>query len=68
MTDGQGAFWLTADRCDGTLAQVRQGTVSVRDLVKKKTVVVRARARLPGQEVLTAGLSYPRLVVGQVVR
>ena len=38
----QGAVWLTADRCDGTLAQVRQGTVSVRDLVKKKTVVVRA--------------------------
>jgi hypothetical protein len=42
VTAGQGAFWLTADRCDGTLAQVRQGTVSVRDLVKKKTVVVRA--------------------------
>jgi hypothetical protein len=41
-TDGGRAFWMTADRCDGTLAQVRQGTVSVRDLVKKKTVVVRA--------------------------
>ena len=38
----QGTAWLTADRCDGTLTQVRQGTVSVRDLVKKKTVVVRA--------------------------
>ena len=41
-TDDLGAFWLTADRCDGTSAQVRQGTVSVRDLVQKKTVVVRA--------------------------
>jgi hypothetical protein len=37
-----GTLWLTADRCDGTLTQVRQGTVSVRDLVKRKTVVVRA--------------------------
>ena len=38
----QGTLWLTADRCDGTLTQVRQGKVSVRDLVKRKTVVVRA--------------------------
>ena len=38
----QGTFWLTADRCEGTLTQVRQGTVSVRDLVKRKTVIVRA--------------------------
>jgi hypothetical protein len=38
----RGTLWLTVDRCDGTLTQVRQGTVSVRDLVKKKTVVVRA--------------------------
>jgi hypothetical protein len=38
----RGTFWLTVDRCDGTLTQVRQGTVSVRDLVKRKTVVVTA--------------------------
>ena len=32
----RGAFWLTADRCDGTLTHVKQGTVEVTDLVKKK--------------------------------
>jgi Ca2+-binding RTX toxin-like protein len=38
----RGTFWLTEDRCDGTLIRVRKGRVAVRDLVKKKTVVVRA--------------------------
>jgi streptogramin lyase len=47
----RGTKWLTADRCDGTLVRVTQGAIAVRDLVKRKTVVVRkgksyfARAR-----------------------
>jgi hypothetical protein len=36
----RGTRWLTIDRCDGTLTQVRQGHVAVRDFVKQKTVVV----------------------------
>jgi hypothetical protein len=36
----RGTTWLTEDRCDGTLIRVTQGSVSVRDLEKKKTVVV----------------------------
>ena len=38
----RGTEWLTADRCDGTLTQVKQGRVQVRDLVKKKTITVSA--------------------------
>jgi hypothetical protein len=38
----RGTQWLTADRCDGTLTQVKQGRVQVRDLVKKKTIFVSA--------------------------
>jgi hypothetical protein len=38
----QGTFWLTEDRCDGTWTSVKQGVVSVRDLVKKKTVTLHA--------------------------
>jgi CSLREA domain-containing protein len=38
----RGTVWLTQDRCDRTLTKVRQGTVTVRDNVKRKTVVVRA--------------------------
>ena len=41
----RGTRWLTDDRCDGTLTRVTQGAVGVRDLVKRKTVVVRARGR-----------------------
>jgi len=36
----RGTTWQTADRCDGTLTTVKQGRVEVRDLVKKKTVIV----------------------------
>ena len=36
----RGTTWLTADRCDGTLVRVTQGAVTVRDLVKKRNVVV----------------------------
>jgi hypothetical protein len=42
----RGTNWLTADRCDGTLTQVKQGKVEVRDFVKNKRVL------------LTAGKSY----------
>jgi hypothetical protein len=38
----RGTFWLTADRCDGTLTQVKQGKVAVSDFVKHKTVLVPA--------------------------
>jgi hypothetical protein len=38
----RGTRWLTDDRCDGTLVRVAKGRVSVRDLVKKKTVALKA--------------------------
>jgi hypothetical protein len=38
----RGTIWLTADRCDGTLTKVTRGTVAVRDLRRRKTVLVRA--------------------------
>jgi hypothetical protein len=38
----RGTRWETVDRCDGTLIRVSRGAVAVRDLVKKKTVVVKA--------------------------
>jgi uncharacterized repeat protein (TIGR01451 family) len=38
----RGTFWLTADRCDGTLTRVEDGSVTVTDFPKKKTIVVTA--------------------------
>jgi hypothetical protein len=38
----RGTIWLTQDRCDGTLTTVRRGTVSVRDLKRRRTVTVKA--------------------------
>jgi hypothetical protein len=38
----RGTVWTTADRCDGTLTQVKRGSVTVRDLRRGRTVVVRA--------------------------
>lgn len=38
----RGTRWETIDRCDGTLIKVTQGVVNVKDLVKKKTVAVKA--------------------------
>jgi hypothetical protein len=38
----RGTKWLTQDRCDGTLTQVLQGAVSVRNLHSKRSVLVRA--------------------------
>jgi hypothetical protein len=37
----RGTTWLTDDRCDGTLVRVTQGSVTVRDLAAKKSVVVK---------------------------
>jgi hypothetical protein len=38
----RGTVWLTEDRCGGTLTRVRRGSVSVRDLRRHRTVIVRA--------------------------
>ena len=54
----RGTVWLTQDRCDRTLTKVTQGTVSVRDNVKRKTVLVRARPELHGA-CASAGRSRP---------
>jgi hypothetical protein len=41
----RGTRWLTQDRCASTLTRVVRGAVRVRDLVKRKTVIVRAGRR-----------------------
>jgi hypothetical protein len=41
----RGTKWLVEDRCTSTLTRVVRGSVSVRDFVKHKTVVVRAGKR-----------------------
>jgi hypothetical protein len=38
----RGTVWSIADRCDGTLTHVNQGTVIVNDLVKHKNITVHA--------------------------
>jgi hypothetical protein len=38
----RGTVWTTTDRCDGTLTKVKRGRVVVRDLRRKRNVVVRA--------------------------
>ena len=38
----RGTRWVVIDRCDGTLTRVVRGSVTVRDRVRNKTVVVRA--------------------------
>ncbi|MDA0136665.1 FG-GAP repeat domain-containing protein [Solirubrobacter deserti] len=38
----RGTKWLVTDRCDTTTTRVTQGSVTVRDFVKKRNVVVRA--------------------------
>jgi uncharacterized repeat protein (TIGR01451 family) len=38
----RGTVWLTEDYCNGTLIRVRQGTLTVRDLVKNTAVTVTA--------------------------
>jgi virginiamycin B lyase len=41
----RGTKWLTDDQCAGTLTRVTAGSVSVRDFVRRRTVVVRAGKR-----------------------
>jgi hypothetical protein len=41
----RGTKWLTEDRCKATLTLVAKGKVAVRDFVKKRTIIVRARHR-----------------------
>jgi len=38
----RGTVWTTTDRCDGTLTKVKRGRVVVRDLRRKRNIVVRA--------------------------
>jgi hypothetical protein len=38
----RGTKWLVEDSCAGTRTRVRQGAVSVRDKVKRKTIILRA--------------------------
>jgi hypothetical protein len=41
----RGTKWLVRDSCAGTLTRVTRGSVSVRDRVKRRTVIVRAGKR-----------------------
>jgi hypothetical protein len=41
----RGTQWDTSDRCDGTLTVVHRGAVSVRDFVRRRSVIVRAGHR-----------------------
>jgi hypothetical protein len=41
----RGTFWLTDDRCDGTLTGVRRGIVAVTDFHRHQTVMVPAGHR-----------------------
>ena len=38
----RGTKWLTVNRCDGTYTRVREGAVLVRDLTRRRNVLVRA--------------------------
>jgi hypothetical protein len=38
----RGTVWVTVDRCDGTLTQVDRGRVSVRDLRRRRSILVPA--------------------------
>ena len=49
----RGTKWLVQDSCAGTLTQVKQGVVSVRDNVKGKTITLRAGKRYHGEAALT---------------
>jgi len=48
----RGTRWTIEDRCEGTLVSVQEGKVAVRDLRRRRTILVRARqkylARAPG--------------------
>jgi uncharacterized repeat protein (TIGR01451 family) len=38
----RGTYWLTSDRCDGTLVRVRRGVIDAFDFVRRRTVRLRA--------------------------
>jgi hypothetical protein len=38
----RGTSWYVEDRCDGTLTRVSKGSVSVHDLGRRRSVIVRA--------------------------
>ena len=38
----RGTTWLTDDKCNGTLTRVTKGSVTVRDFVRRRSVVVKA--------------------------
>jgi hypothetical protein len=42
VATARGTWWLTEDRCDGTLTRVRDGAVAVRDRARRRTVLVTA--------------------------
>ena len=42
VSGDDGKLWLTEDRCSGTFARVTDGAVVVRDLTRRRSVVVRA--------------------------
>ena len=42
----RGTWWLTEDYCKFTLVRVRQGSMLVRDFVKRKNVVVKSAEEL----------------------
>jgi Bacterial Ig domain len=56
----RGTKWLTEDRCDRTTIRVRRGTVSVRDLVKKKTKIVKKGQSYTARDRVTAGQRRPK--------
>ena len=50
----RGTRWVTIDRCDGTLTRVTDGSVVVRDFVRRRNVLVRAgRSYLAKRRALT---------------
>ena len=46
----RGTRWLVIDRCGGTLTRVTEGTVAVRDFVKRKTRPRQGRQAVPGAQ------------------
>ena len=38
----RGTLWLTADRCDGTLTQVKRGIIQVSDFPLRRQITLRA--------------------------
>jgi hypothetical protein len=57
----RGTYWLTADRCDGSLTKVREGVVTVTDFVRHTDVIVKAgQSYLAGPHVKHSKLETAR--------